>query len=249
MGHAFDTVCDSFYVNVRVGTQMSLPHQRETLLHFFERMQRAYPGMTRFRKSEPSEYVIEEDREQDEHRWTSVEPARLTSGHVNPPDLESAMKLHRFVLEQAPHMLGLSRVEMDHIDLLLGFDLDYAGNHDEIVSECLYNDSPMSAVLSEAGAKPLDFQQSVTVALSDDLRTQAKINVITRSDASQIRTGEFGGDAISVYLIIRKYSGGRSNQPMDAMLSEMIERAEQLADKHVVPKIVRPMREAIASRS
>ena len=249
MGHAFDNVCDSFYVNVRVGTQMSLPHQRETLLHFFERMQRAYPAMTRFRRHEPSEYVIEEDREQDEYRWASVEPSRLTCGHVNPPDIESALKIHRFVLDQAPHMLGLSRVEMDHLDVLLGFDLDYAGNHDEIVAEALYTDSPLASLLDEPGSKPLDYQNSLTIGLSDDLRTQAKINIITRSDTSQVRTGQYSNEPISVYLIVRRYSGGKANEPMESLLATLAETAERLAEQHVVPKIVKPMREAIGSRS
>ena len=44
------------------GSQLALPHNRETLLHFFERVQKAYPGMTRFRKNDNNEFNLEEDR-------------------------------------------------------------------------------------------------------------------------------------------------------------------------------------------
>ena len=51
----FAAFCEDFYVNMRLGSQLALPHSRETLLHFFERIQKAYPAMSRFRKSEAGE--------------------------------------------------------------------------------------------------------------------------------------------------------------------------------------------------
>ena len=50
-GNPFAAFCDDFYVNMRLGSQMNLPHNRETVLHFFERVQKEFPQMTRFRKS------------------------------------------------------------------------------------------------------------------------------------------------------------------------------------------------------
>jgi hypothetical protein len=248
MSNVFNTVCDDFYVNLRVGTQMPLPTNRETLLHFFEQIQKAFPDMTRFRRHE-NEYAIEEDRERDTYRWMSVEPQRLSCGQVNPDTIDTSLRLHRTVLEQAPHALGLSRVEIDYIDLLLGFDLEYAGNHDEIVAETLFADSPMACLLDEEETKPVDFQPTVTVALTSDMRLQARVDVVTRSNGSQNRGGEpANGDVISVYLIVRRFFGDRLTEPLEAMLGSLADRAENLAHKHVVPKIVQPIRTAIGSR-
>ncbi|HEX8340459.1 MAG TPA: hypothetical protein VF624_06080 [Tepidisphaeraceae bacterium] len=248
MSNAFNTVCDDFYVNLRVGTQMPLPSAREALLHFFEQIQKAFPDMTRFRRGE-SEYAIEEDRDRDSYRWLSLEPQRLSCGQVNPETIDTALRLHRTVLEQAPYALGLSRIEIDYVDLLLGFDLEFTGNHDDVVAESLYADSPMASLMEEEGAKPVDFQPSVTVALTSDMRLQARVDVVTRSNASHGHSGEGGGDVISVYLIVRRFFGDRVTEPLEALLGDLADRAENLAHKYVVPKIVQPLRTAIASRS
>src|SRR2546421_1020535 len=99
MSHAYSSFCEDFYINMRLGSQLNLPHQRETLLHFFERIQKSFPGMTKFRKSDNGELNLEEDRSNSSYRWTSLESKRLSSGHVNPEAMEDALKLHKFLLE------------------------------------------------------------------------------------------------------------------------------------------------------
>ncbi|HEY0007736.1 MAG TPA: hypothetical protein VGB55_03345 [Tepidisphaeraceae bacterium] len=249
MPNVFNTVSDSFYVNLRVGTQMALPHQRETLLHFFEQIQKGFPEMSRFRRSEQHEYTIEEDRDRDSYRWLSIDPTRVMCGHVNPNDIDESLRLHRMVLQQAPHALGLSMVELEYMDLLFGFDLEYGGNHDEIVAECLFADSPLAAFLEEPGATPIDFQPSVTISLSEDDQTQARIEVLTRSNHNAGRSGEQSGDVISVHLIVRRFWGERVKEPIENLLGTLADHAETLAHRYVVPRIVQPMKEAIGSRS
>jgi hypothetical protein len=249
MSNVFNTACDDFYVNLRVGTQMTLPHQRETLLHFFEQIQKAFPEMSRFRRSEQNEFTLEEDRERDTYRWLSVEQQRLACGHVNPADIAGALKLHRTVLEQAPYSLGLSTVEVEYMDVLFGFDLEYAGNHDEIVAESLFSDSPLASVLEEEGTKAMDYQPSITVALTEDCRLQARIDVVTRTNSYQVRTGDYSSDVISVYLIVRRFWGDRQKEPFEQTLALLAARAEDLAHKYVIPRIVTPIRAAIGSRS
>jgi len=94
MSVPYSAFCEDFYVNMRLGSQLNFPHQRDTVLHFFERVQKEYPQMARFRKSENGEFNIEEDRNSDSYRWMSLESRRLSSGHVNPPSIETALKLH-----------------------------------------------------------------------------------------------------------------------------------------------------------
>ena len=170
MPHPYSSFCEDFYVNMRLGSQMALPHQRETVLHFFERIQKEIPTLVRFRKGDNGEFSLEEERGGNKYRWVSLETKRLSSGYVNPPDLAAAAKLHNLMLELAPYHLGISPVEIDHLDVLFGFDLCFSGNHDEIIAESLLADSPLSCLAEEPGARSVDFQPTVTVALSDDCR-------------------------------------------------------------------------------
>ena len=228
---------------------MNLPHNRETLLHFFERIQKSFPRMTRFRKNDNGELNLEEDRSGESYRWASIEAKRLSSGHVNPATVEDALKLHTLMLEQAPYQLGISPVEIDYLDVLFGFDLAYSGNHDEVIAESLFCESPLTCLTEEEGARAVDFQPTVTVALSDDCRLQARIDIVTRTNSYQVRTGDYAEDCISVYLILRRYWGDRPRDPMEKMLSDMADRAEALCHSHILPKVIKPISAAIASRS
>jgi hypothetical protein len=80
LNHPYGAFCDDFYLNMRLGSQMNLPHGRETVLHFFEQVQKGFPSMTRFRKSEGGELNLEEDRNLSSYRWMSVEAKRLACG-------------------------------------------------------------------------------------------------------------------------------------------------------------------------
>lgn len=249
MAHPFAAFCEDFYINMRLGSQLTLPHQRETLLHFFERVGREFPTMTRFRKNDNGEYNLEEDRGADSYRWVSLEQRRLASGHVNPPTIEESLKIHKAVLDMAPHFLGISPVEVDYLDVLFGFDLSFSGNHDEIIAESLFSESPLACLTEEKGAKPVDFQPTVTVALSDDCRLQARIDIVTRTNSYQVRTGDYSDDVISVYFILRRYWGDRPKEGMDKLFSQMADRAESMCENMILPRVVRPISSAIASRS
>jgi hypothetical protein len=229
MPHPYSNFCDDFYINLRLGSQLALPSTRETVLHFFEQLRRAYPTMSRFRKGDGVDYSLEEDRGSNAYRWVSLESARLCAGHVNPPDIASALKLHHLLLDAAPHQLGVSPLELDYLDVLFGFDLEFTGNHDEIVAESLFESSPLACLL--------------------DVRLQARVDIVTRTSGHQIRSGNFSEDVISVYLIVRRFWDDLPKQPMTEIFADLAVRAEQLAESHVLPRIVRPIGSAIASRS
>ena len=127
--------------------------------------------------------------------------------------------------------------------------MSFTGNHDEIIADSLFADSPLACLTEENGARAIDFQPTVTVALSDDCRLQARIDVITRTNSYQVRTGDYNEDAISVYLVVRRYWGDRPTDPMEKLLTEMTSRAESHVDQYIVPKVLRPISSAIASRS
>ena len=245
----YSAFCDDFYINMRLGSQLNLPHSRETVLHYFERVQKEFPGMSRFRKCDNGDLSIEEDRNGSSYRWLTLESKRVASGHVNPESIEDASRIHKLQLELAPYHLGISPVEVDYLDVLFGFDLGFTGNHDEIVAESLLRDSPLACLAEEAGARPVDFQPTVTVALSEDCRLQARIDIVTRTNSYQVRTGDYSDDVISVYLVLRRYWGDRPKESMENIFDQLVERAETLSTTYVMPRILRPISAAIASRS
>lgn len=248
MSNPYAAFCEDFYINTRLGSGMTLPHTRETVLHFFERVQKQFPAMTRFRRND-GELSLEEERSRDGYRWLSLEPKRLCSGQVNPVSIDQALAYHQFILEQAPFQLGISMLEVEYVDVLFGFDLAFTGNHDEIIAETLLAQSPLWALAEETGARPVDFQPSFTVSLSDDCRLQARMDVITRTNSYQVRTGDYSEEKISVYLNVRRYWGDRPQIALDQMILQLAEKADDLCGTCVIPRVLRPISEAIASRS
>jgi hypothetical protein len=89
----------------------------------------------------------------------------------------------------------------------------------------------------------------VTVALSEDCRLQARIDVVTRTNSYQVRTGDYSDEVISVYLILRRYWGDRPKVAIHEVLADMAQRADELCTTHIVPKVLKPISAAISSRS
>ena len=89
--HPYSSVCDDFYINMNLSTEMELPTSRETILHYFERVQKKYPTMRNFYCREKGDFVLEEDKDSGNYRWTTIEARRLCSGQVNPETLEEAL--------------------------------------------------------------------------------------------------------------------------------------------------------------
>lgn len=249
MSNPYASFCQDFYINMRLNTQLNLPHNRETVLHFFERVQKEFPRMVHFRRYDNGDFNLEEDRSTGSYRWARLEAKRLVAGYVNPPSLDDALTLHRFLLELAPYHLGISPLEIEHMEVLFGYDLSYRGNHDDVVVEGLLSESPLTCLLDEAGARPVDVQPTIAVSLSDDCRLQARVEILTRTDNYQVRTGDYSDDEISVYLTVRRYWGDRPKEPMEKIFTDMFERADGLAASRIVPKILRPLSAAISSRS
>ena len=135
--NGYASLCDDFYVNMNLGTEMELPANRETVLHFFERVQKTYPTMRNFYCRERGDFVLEEDKDQGAYRWCTIEPRRVCSGQVNPESIDEAMEQHKLVLELAPYMLSVSPLDCEALDLLFGFDFTYRGNHNQLMAEAL----------------------------------------------------------------------------------------------------------------
>ncbi len=249
MATSYAALCDDFYVNMTLNTELELPGERDTLLHFFERIQRQFPMMNSFYQRDNGDFCLDEDREAGSYRWVTVEKDRICSGHVNPESLEQADVLHQTVLELAPYMLGVNHLDVNALDVVYGMDFDYEGNHDEILADALFRESPFATLLDWPSAKPLSFDPAIIVGLTDDCRLQARVSVESRTGAYQIRTGKFKEeDQLSLYLSVRQYPDPAERFDTNKSYARQREMCNELMSERIVPNFVKPIMDAIAQR-
>lgn len=246
--HAYSSLADDCYSNMNLNTEMALPTNRETILGFLERMQKSYPTMRNFYTRENGDFVLEEDKDQGHQRWLSIEPRRINSGYVNPTDLDSAMEQHRLVLQQVPYMLSVSPLDCEALDYMMGFDFNYRGNHDELVAEALGTSASMDGLTEMVGVQVLNFEPSITLSLEDSCRRQARLVVETRTNAYQVRRGDFPEELLSVYFTVRQYGSLEVDASFEQTLVELREQCEELMDSYVIDQVLRPLAQAISTK-
>ena len=246
MATSFGALCDDFYINQAIALKMDLPTERETLLHMFDRVRADQPSMTRFQRY-PDELMLESPRRQGAYRWLSVRSNTLSSGCVNPETLDDAYDLHRLILKISPYHLSISPLDIEFQELMFGFDLDAEANHNEVVYNALFADTPLAALLDHPGARPVDVQPIFGISLNEGCDLQAFFDVRTTTSNAQIRRGTYRNEPISILLTLRKL--GPVNGPDDLLehFDELREQAEKLASDRLVPHLLTPISRAITS--
>ncbi len=247
MPTSYGSLCDDFCVNMILNTELELPTERETILNFFELIQKKFPAMNTFYQQPSGEFCLDEDREAGSYRWISVEVDRICAGFVNPPDLEAADDLHRFILDISTYALGVSNLDIDALDVIMGMEFDYQGNHDEIFAEALFMNTPFGTLLDWHGAKPLGYAPSFLVSLGDDCRSQAKLLLESRTGAYQLRTKKYKDeDQLGIFLSVRQYPNPMVKfSPMDSY-NRQRQTCEALMSEKIIPNFVTPITQTIA---
>jgi hypothetical protein len=249
MSNSYNSFCDDFYLDMHINTEMDLPTDRDTLLAFFERIQKHYPTMGNFYRGDSGEYCLEENQDSGEYRWVSVESDRLGSGVVNPLRIEEVYSQDKLILELIPYMLGVSHLDIDSLDITYGMDFDYQGNHDEVIAAALFGSTAFGCLLDLPNSKALGFSPTILIGLSEDCRTQARISVESKTTAFEVRNQKYKSDeAISLYFTIRQYP--RPDEKFDAIKSfeKQCALAEELMVARIMPHFVHPLANAIAQR-
>jgi len=244
----YSSLSDDFGVYFYLNTKMELPSQRENVLHFFDSVQKTFPQMSDFECRESGEFVLEEDREKGSYRWVSLESKRFCSGFVNPPSLADADAHHTRLLEVAPFHLDFSPLDCDALDVLFAFDFVYSGNHDEVVAEALGIHSTLESLIQMPGAKVLNYEPTIMLALDDNCRLQCRLNIETRTNAYQIRTGQFPEAPISVYFTVRQYWGRQAGKTFGESYHNQRKICQELVDNHVIPAVIQPLSKTITSK-
>jgi hypothetical protein len=244
----YSSLCDDFGVYVYVHTKLELPTTREAVLHFFGSLQKSFPQMTDFECRESGEYVLEEDREQGSYRWVGLEGRRFGSGFNNPPSIAEADQHHERVLEVAPYHLDFSAMDCEWLDVMFAFDFLYSGNHDEVVAEALGLNTTLESLVQMPGAKVLGYEPSLTLSLDDTFRLQCRLNIETRTNAYQIRTGQFPEAPITVYFTVRQYWGRMGSRSFGDAYRYQRKACQELVDQHIIPAVLRPLNQTIGNK-
>ena len=244
----YGTYGDDFYLNMNLNTEMEVTGQRETLLHFFEQIQKRYPSMKNFYSRDRGEYVLEEEKDGGQYRWAAVDPRRVCSGHVNPDRIDDAIDQHAMILDLVPYSLGISSLDCESLNLMLGFDFNYRGNHNQLVAEALGVPAAVEGFAGHGKGTVVGYEPSLQISLDDECRMQARISVETRTSAYHIRTSEFPEEQISVYLTIRRYGSLLHGTSYVEAIRSMHEVCIELADDYLVKNVLQPLQQAIAIR-
>ncbi len=242
------SLCDDFYLDMYLNTELDLPTQRDTVLAFFERIQKQFPSMGCFYRREKNEYCLEEERSTGRYRWLALEADRISSGVVNPSAFQDAYQQDKLVLELAPYMLGVNHLDIASLDLTFAMDFDYTGSHDEVIAEAI--GSPVfNCLLDLPGARTIGFSPTMVVALSDDCRTQARISVESKTSICEPGQKELLTDeAISLSFTVRQHPS--SAEKFDALKSfeNQCRLAEELMAEKIIPNLVKPITNVIAQK-
>ncbi len=250
MNGGFGALCDEFYVTSRLFLKLEMALERDTVLHFFDRIRRQYPGLRRLRRRDGDCLVLEEEPgERGSRRWLRLDRTSLRLGHFVPASPDDVREFGEFILDQAPHHLSFSEIDYDHIETVYGFDLEYSGNHDQLVAETLLGDQFAGGFLfGENVAHIIDAQPYFGVALSPECDLQAYVEIKSRTSTYEVRNDNFESEPISVYLTVRKYWGVNGPASLSEGLGKLFGIADEFANEMVVPNFVNPLAAAIASR-
>ena len=77
--NSYSSLSDDFGMSMYLASKVELPTNRETVLHFFESVQKLYPKMTEFEKRDANDFMLEEDRDSGSYRWVSVDGRKRLS--------------------------------------------------------------------------------------------------------------------------------------------------------------------------
>ena len=247
--NSFSSLCDDFYLDMCVNTELDLPKERDTILSFFERIRRQFPSMGCFYRRSTNEYCLEEDRAHGQYRWVSLETDRISSGVVNPPDMEMACSQHKLVLELIPYMLSVSNLDVDSLDVTFAMDFEYSGSHDEVIAEALLSQSAFKCLLDLPDAKPIGFSPAVVIALSEDDRTQARLCVESKTSVFEPgRKNQSEDEAISLSMTVRQYPKTTEKFDPSESFGFQCQLAHELMVEKIIPNFAQPLAETIAQK-
>jgi hypothetical protein len=247
--NSYGSLCDDFYIDMYVNTELDLPTERDTILTFFDRVQRQFPSMGRFSRRDNGEYCLEEDQASGQYRWVSLEVDRVGSGAVNPPIVEEVHSQNKLILDLMPYMLGVTPLDVDSLDLTYAMDFDCSGNHDEVIAEALFGSSAFGWLLDLPHSRPIVYSPALVFSLAEDDHTQARVSIESKTSLYEPGEKEPNRDeAITLSLTVRQYPKANERFDPAVSLERQVQIVEELMTERILRHFVQPLTEAIAQR-
>ncbi len=250
MSLAFGAQCDDFHIATRLFLKMDLAMERETVLHFFDSVKREFPTMRKLRRLDDASLSLEEEDGGDgQRRWLRLDRSTIRLGHDNPARVEEADRLGQVVLKMAPYHLTLGELDYDHLEVVLGFDLEYQGNHDQLVADTFFSHGPLAGLVNHDTVRhTIDAQPFLGMAITESCDTQVYVEVKSRTSTYEVRTGQYDPQPLSVFLTMRRFWGFSDSDSLLDAHRDLCDTAFEWATDRVVPSIVNPLAHAISSR-
>jgi len=160
----YNSVSDDFYVNMNLATEIeSFPAARETVLHFFERIQKKYPSMCGSSTAETTRF---RPRRGEGAGGTIAgadgrEPPCLFSVQVNPGQRRYGPRACTSWCSSWPRfLLSVSPLDCEALDLLFGLRFTYRGNHNQLVARGAWESAqqPRGCVIDMPGGTVINYE-------------------------------------------------------------------------------------------
>ncbi|MBI5863826.1 MAG: hypothetical protein HZB38_04845 [Planctomycetes bacterium] len=245
---SFSALCDQFCVSSRLALRLELQPSRETILHYLEQVRRAFPQLTRLRRREDGALLLDQDEDEGSRRYLRLDPRMLRFGTYGSENAAEVQALAARALALAPAHLSLSELDYDYLEVAFAFDLEYRGNHDELVAETLLAGNPLARALAQEDGRFIECQPLIGVSLGPECDRQLYLEVRGRTSAFEVRTGEFDATPLTVSLTARRYLRAEGEVDLPRTHESLLLHAARICEERVLSLVVQPLAAAIASQ-
>src|SRR6516165_2383625 len=161
-----------------------------------------------------------------------------------------------FVLEEDREQGSYRWVTLESKRLCVGYvnppELEAA----DILHEHLLEVAPFHLDFNPLDCEALDvlfafdftFSGNHDEVMDEGCRLQCRLSIETRTNAYQIRTGQFPEAPISVYFTVRQYWGRQPFKDFVESYRNQRRVLQDLVDQHIIPAVVRPLAQTIAAK-
>ena len=108
--------------------------------------------------------------------------------------------------------------------------------------------SPLEDLIQIPGARVLNYEPSLMLTLDENCRLQCRLSLETRTNAYQVRTGQFPEAPISVYFTVRQYGSLSTDTSYESTLRQLRQQCEQLLERYVIDQVLKPLQQAMSTK-
>ena len=94
----------------------------------------------------------------------------------------------------------------------------------------------------------INCEPSITIALDEECRVQFRLSMETRTNAYQVRTGEFPEEQLSVYVTARQYGSLAAERTYVETVRHLRQICEEMLENHVIDHVLSPLARTISMK-